>query len=617
MISDSGSRIVRYWLWLLLLLAACTGAPPPDTTPTDESHRLEQPKTADELIQLAEASGLPSQRHEWMLQAITRLLADNNSERAIYLLEQLPAHELENPQLARYTLLYADWALTEKHYPLAGVLLTDPRVEVLARQVDSPSAIPLAQLRAVYFEESWQFNEALDERLALSLLLLDNRAVSENNQSIWRILGQLQSDRISALALSGQSQIKPWLELAAISKSNSIDIQPQLDQLLAWKQRWQGHPATMALPAEIRHLETLSAARPQHITLLLPQSGPLASAGQAVIDGFLAAYYEARTQTSELPVIEFVDSQREEDFLALYQSVANTGTDLIIGPLDKQKLQRLFELETLPVPTLALNHVEASNITAPEGLTQFGLSPEDDTRQILDFATIRGYRNVMILVPESSWGERVARFFTDGWLLREGNIVGITYFNAEKGDYSSAISHFLGIDDSKQRQKQVQRLVGESLEFEPRRRQDIDVILLSAQPEDARQIKPMLAFHYANDLPLIATSTIYSGFDDPIKDNDLNDTLFLALPWQLEKSTVKQAISTHLGEKNRFQGLYALGVDSYRLHVRPGLLESSSDSQINGSTGVLKKAADSGRINRQQVWMKMVSGHARHYSPEH
>ena len=43
--------------------------------------------------------------------------------------------------------------------------------------------------------------------------------------------------------------------------------------------------------------------------------------------------------------------------------------------------------------------------------------------------------------------------------------------------------------------------MGTEVEFSPRRRQDIDsVFLLSGQPAEARSIKPLIAFHYAEDL---------------------------------------------------------------------------------------------------------------------
>ncbi|MCB1616824.1 MAG: penicillin-binding protein activator [Pseudomonadales bacterium] len=611
---DSKPRIVRYCLCVLLLLSACKGGGPSQVPlQAPEASQVQREKTGADMLLLADTSLVLSEQHRWRIKAAEYYLQHQKQSQALAILEEIASHELDPENLGLYTRLYGQWALDQKLYPLAGSLLTDPRLAHITGNLESAQAKELMKLRADYFEVSWQYEKALEERLSLSLVLLDKTETDNNNKAIWRIINLLPEPEFRASSSSttkDHSLLQAWLELAAITRSQSIDIQPQLNALEEWKLRWAGHPAASTLPAEVRYLETLASQRPRQITLLLPQSGPLASAGQAVINGILAAYYEAGNDTTSRPVVSIVDSDSNPDFLTLYQSVASSGTDFIIGPLDKNRVNQLASLETLSVPTLALNYAE-NPVLAPAGLLQFGLNPEDDVAQALDYALVQGYQKAMILVPESEWGERLANTLVDGWQKQEGTVSGIAYFDGQKGNFSSVISNVLGIDESTKRMSQIRRIIGETLEFEPRRRQDIDVILLSARPEDARQIKPMLAFHYAHDLPILATSNIYNGYDDPIKDNDLNGILFTAIPWFSEDTAVKRSIDKSLGEKSNFQSLYALGVDAYRLHLRSGLLSSSSNSQINGSSGVLRLSQNAGRIQRQQRWMKMISGKAR------
>jgi uncharacterized protein len=51
----------------------------------------------------------------------------------------------------------------------------------------------------------------------------------------------------------------------------------------------------------------------------------------------------------------------------------------------------------------------------------------------------------------------------------------------------------------------------ETLEYEPRRRQDADFLFLAARPNEALLMRPQLRFHYAGDLPIYATSSLYDA----------------------------------------------------------------------------------------------------------
>src|SRR4051812_10012688 len=76
-----------------------------------------------------------------------------------------------------------------------------------------------------------------------------------------------------------------------------------------------------------------TVTEPQHVALLLPLSGNLASAGQAVKEGFLAAYYASQPRP-EL-AIEFYDTASQADINSLYQQAQQKGADFVIGPLTK------------------------------------------------------------------------------------------------------------------------------------------------------------------------------------------------------------------------------------------------------------------------------------------
>src|SRR5690606_28114687 len=117
-----------------------------------------------------------------------------------------------------------------------------------------------------------------------------------------------------------------------------------------------------------------------------------------------------------------------------------------------------------------------------------------------------------ILAPASNWGDRSVSSFGDAWTELGGELIHHYRYTPQE-QYSQLIKQALNIAESEQRASGIRRIIGRNIEFEPRRRQDIDVIFLVAHQTQPRQIKPTLAFHYAGNIPVYATSHIYNGED--------------------------------------------------------------------------------------------------------
>ena len=138
--------------------------------------------------------------------------------------------------------------------------------------------------------------------------------------------------------------------------------------------------------------------RPKHIALILPLQD---SAGKAIQEGFLSAYYAALDVSRDVPKISVFDSSNLSNVYPIYDAAVASGADLIIGPLYKQLVNQLQQLDELPVPTLALNYSDDS-INLSSNLTQFGLAPEDEIEQAANLAWQAGYKNAAIITPQSS-----------------------------------------------------------------------------------------------------------------------------------------------------------------------------------------------------------------------
>ena len=89
-----------------------------------------------------------------------------------------------------------------------------------------------------------------------------------------------------------------------------------------------------------------------------------------------------------------------------------------------------------------------------------------------------------------------------------------------------------------------------------------------------RQIRPLLRYFFAGNIPVYATSQIYSGRPNPQRDADLNGVMFCDMPWVLSPSNlspsslarIQQQVQTAWPDSYANNAkLYALGVDAYRV----------------------------------------------------
>lgn len=137
------------------------------------------------------------------------------------------------------------------------------------------------------------------------------------------------------------------------------------------------------------------------------------------------------------------------------------------------------------------------------------------------------------------------------------------------------------------------------------------MIFLIADPAQARQIKPTLAFHYAGNIPVYATSHIYSGVPNPGVDRDLNGIRFNTMPWLFDsQSPEKKMIDQNTQSSAIYSRLHAMGVDAFRLYPRLPQLAQVPEMRLYGATGALRLLPD-GRIEREQIWVRMRNGLAQ------
>lgn len=557
-------------------LAGCA-APSIDTPRTPAG-------TGDDIAELLAAAdkATGSERAGYLLQAAAQLVRQSRFDQAERLLDDVGRMELDTTRRAHHSELSARLALERGDVDTAVTLLQAPE---LLRNLDSlprPRQAAIGLLRARALALRGDHLASVQQRISVEPLLTAAQR-DRSRAELWRSLMYVDSAELERYRDQAiHKEMRGWLELALIAKANDGSLDTQLARLDRWQREWRGHPG-QELPGDLRLLREVAAARPDRVALLLPLSGQLGPFGEALRDGFMAALYEARARGDRTPTVRLYDTTGK-DPVALYQQAVADGAQAVVGPLDKNQVTALQSAQ-LDVPILALNRGEQLG-RVPATLFQFSLAPEDEAARVADVAFSEGHRRALVIAPEAENVTRELQAFGERWRQHGGQVVATARYRDQES-LSSVIRGVLNLPQSQARAVELERLLGRNLQFQPRRRQDVDMVLMLAGPQQARSIAPTLAYHYAGDIPVYALSRSYTGLPQPAVDQDLEGMRFAEMPWILNNSPLKQQILNSIPRSASYLRFYAMGVDSYLLHSRMAQLARVPDSRLYGQTGVL------------------------------
>jgi len=576
----------------------------PTRTPVPVEERGKSLDSAKQWLELAARSG-PPRRQEYQLRAAELLLRANQHEEAKQLLASIDTASVDFSLQLQQGLLSSEIALIELNARTALKWLRFP--EDYPIPAEQQARIHTLRAQAHYLAGNWRASSA--ERVALEPYLSDPLDIDDNHQIIWLTLSLLGDDQLNATTEQEGSTLSGWMELVAISRSSRFQSKQLESRLQSWQMRYPIHPGLNQRVPDMLTQARESSLLEGPIALLLPLSGKHATAGATVRDGFLAAHYADNPEGRDNPLLIY---DTAESPLAAYRAALRDGAKMVVGPLRKEAVAELAQLGAAEVPTLALNHALSST---PEAFYQFGLSPEDEVLQLADQALMDGYARAIALVPSGSWGDRLLATLQNRWELFGGELLEVQRYDPEGNDFSPPIRALLDTDQSLARQRAVTRATGSKLKFEPRRRQDADIVFVLAFPRQARLIRPQLKFHYLGKLPIYATSHIYTGFPDRGKDRDMDGIQFCDMPWTLGASQQHNPLRQQLQQiwPKRMKGasrLFALGIDAYRIAPLLNVLASRPGTRIEGETGTLY-LDERNSVRRVLRWASFVHGEPR------
>ena len=505
----------------------------------------------------------------YRLRAADAWFAGGQRARAAQQLANVDSATLRGNDAARYNLLQGELALPrdpQRALAIAAMLprTLPPNLELRAARLQLTAASAVG--------DRWAAARA---RVRMDPLL-HGEARQRNARAAERLLVSLGVPDLQkqAQALPANDAMLPWLAHALHSLGSALpETLPQLTRpagtLIA-----QGAGATQ---------EGFHAYH--QVALLLPLSGPLRPAGDAVAEGFLCAYYNT-PQPQQRPPVRIYDTQgTPAGALAAYQRAQADGADLVVGPLTRDEVTALFASNPA-LPVLALNHPEGA-VNPPPGSVEFGLMPENDGTEAAARMLQQGIRSAVVFLAGSDNEQRAVQAFKAQFEAGGGQVLSVQTLPQDTVNYRAQI------------QAGVAGLGSDGGFF------------IAVPPETARLLLPQIRVARLRQ-PVFASVQVYTGTPNAL-DRDLDGVQFPDAPWLYDAQPglpSRAALARDLpAAGGRGARLFAFGMDAYLLSPYFAWLQQHPGSYVAGATGQLSVDAQ-GHVQRTPIWVHFVNGAA-------
>lgn len=501
------------------------------------------------------------------------------------LLSRIPGGSLDAMQLARIQIVRAEIGLRRNQPETALRSLPpgsnhmpslSPRVEMLRARAQFMAGDPVAAVRTLV---------AREQRLAAA------SDITANQEQIWNGLIATPISSTALRTIEGEDAMtRGWLDLARVLQQG-----PTPSAVAAWAQRNPGHPggrkAALVQSTPIAR-GPVATGGPQVIpapafafnggyALLLPTSGALALAGRAVREGFVSAWFQL---PEPRPAIRIYDpGATAAQTVAAYQAALRDGAGFIVGPLSKEGIAAIAA-QGNSTPWLTLNYVDG----AAGNAIQFGLAPEDEARAAAVDAIARGHLTALALAPSNDWGGRALAAFSSSFTEQGGTLLQSARYTPGTQDFGKPLRELLKLGSSTQRHQALTTVLGVPSEFEPRPREDADMLFAPLRAAEARALVPQLNFLRAENLATYTVSAAHAGTVDGQLDGlrlcDMPWVLDVAGTWASARESARKRFPDLMRDQPR---LFALGVDALLLTRGLSRGELGGGRDIDGASGSL------------------------------
>lgn len=509
--------------------------------------------------------------------------------------------EAERVQIQRTIL---DWqsGLRDDHNRLLSPNFVREASRVVLEFLDSPSTAieqisrlttvnehevdSLAILQAYLYTWNHDCENAIKFLAAVPIQI--NQESEDRARRLWRIIRGACAYRHRDVPDPGEpSNEDHWWSLATMLLNSHTPAELH-QSYREWRENYPDHLAARFAP-------TIVAGTQPHIdqiALLLPQTGPLASAARTIRDGFLSAHLYSN-HASDVN-IEVYDSSSQE-ITSLIERIIAEGADLIVGPLDKELVATVLAEPNYDIPVLALNRTILDNLSHPE-VMQLGLAVEDDAVEVVRYLHSINRQRVVLIMGAEYWSIR------SGLAFKEAAINSLDLLDeiqlTDMSQVANVVADVLQVTQSTGRHEKISRIIGrDSLKFVTRRREDIDAIVTFVERDEFASLAATLHYYFGGDIPILATETSFRGLERTSMYSE--GTLFTAMPVALHEYSFVEQLKATYPDVEQHLALYAFGADAYRASMWS--YDLSRGHRITGYTGILQQDSR-GVIHRQPIW---------------
>ncbi|RUL76650.1 penicillin-binding protein activator [Dyella choica] len=575
------SRHVASGLLISLALSACVPAvvprSPAEIAAAQHAANLAGQGQFDQAAQayMALAAQTPSRTDHYKLLATEAYREENALDRAAPIVSAIDRDKLADDEPVRLDLLRAEIALRQRDASTALRLTTQPNLNV------PPNLRPrLLILRADALAGTGDLWGAARSRIELDDTLHGVDRAQNRDQALI-LLTKLGAEPLKQRAAAMQSgdRMLPWVNEALGRLGVTVaQAQPNLEQAVGTLVPGSG--------ASVRE----GYKMPAHVALLLPNNDGLVAVSAAIREGFFTAYFQSADTHAPRATVRVYDSGgNAASAIKAYNQAVSDGAQIVVGPLLRTEVTGVLGQSSLPVPVLALNHLENRNLSAGTA-SEFALMPEDEGAQAADHMVERGLHNAYVLISGDDFAKRAAVAFKAELQAKGGQIAGNAQLPSSGVNDSDAINALnvssAGTDAG---------------------------IFISMRAEQARLLLPQLRVQRIS-LPVFGTSHIYGGSDNATADRDLEGVEFCGAPWLFDAQSGLPSYHDVAGQlpaaRSGTSQLFAFGMDAWNLVPYLDWLRSHTGSYLPGATGQL--AVDTfGHVKRVLTWLKFQDGVAR------
>jgi uncharacterized protein len=302
---------------------------------------------------------------------------------------------------------------------------------------------------------------------------------------------------------------------------------------------------------------------PKRILLALPLTGRNSESGLTVQAGFMAALAEWPESTR--PSVVTLDTQNLSS-----ESLTQIDADICVGPLLKSDIEPLLNVLPPRLPVLLLNTLsdEQQRRYAPtRALWQYALRPEDEATSIAQLLSEQALLTGISISLRNEWAERGRMAFASAFTALGGHLLIDQSLDPDQTDLNAFMRAALGLEISTRRKDRIAHISGLKLNFVARPNEQIQFIVYSGPPLFGVQLRQQCRYWYAEHIPMVAFSDIYS--ENALTNADLNGVFWSDMPWVIQATDAiqkrRQALLNTAFAPYLNKRLFAMGLDAFEL----------------------------------------------------